>query len=390
MQNNPMKLSKYIDNLIHEHNEQAKKYKEQENDKIEFSLMSSLSNKSCQNYKLVNDYILAFNKHKESRRKLLEERKILGKVVSVLLNESFEFMNTSDLLKFCYTCVKDNYLDSTSFKSLVLATYFKIVEDELGSPSFESLHTIKSLLKVIDIIRNKNNPMYFDWKIFKGFTVVFQKNNLLYLEDKNVIEELFLTLFNYYIEVIDSMIEKCEKSHLKIVKIGSTNNPHFFDLMYTGFKPVYLQYLISNEAFICLLNEFSQQIIFIFYNMKKFSGLYLKLFSDVILTFLLLYRYKTLRPHLDIEEEKIALSLLEFINQMLNYQKTQELIQFIGYNTLYIDMLHTQYVSPKPKKQFISIRKEIELNILKINAKEIGFKKSFVYNFCNRIFTPYI
>jgi len=390
MQTQPLKLNKYIDSLISEHNEQNKKVREIDSDRLEFSIMSNFSNKSCNNYKIINDYILAFTKNKESRNKLLDERKILSKVISILLCENFEFINTSDLLRFCYISVKDDLIDSSSFKSLVLATYFKIVECELGSPSFESSKVIHSLLSLVNIIRNKNNPLYFDWKVFKSFSNVFQKNNLLYLEDQKIVEELFLTLLNNYIDLIDSIIEYADKSHLKVTKTAVINNPEFFSVMYFGFKPFYLQYFISNEAFKCLMSEFSQQIVYIQQNIKKLTGVHLKLFTDVILTFLLFYRYKSLRPLLNIEKDKIALFILEYINQLLFYQKTQEILSFIEFSpTLFEDMLKRHYTYQKPKKKFLAIKKELEMNMFKISSKDSLFKKSFIFNFCNKIFNPY-
>lgn len=385
-----MKNEKYIDSLILDHREKIKKQKKTEDDRLEFSIISNFSSKSCHSYKLVNDYTAAFVKHKESRRKLLEEQKILSKVISIMLNENFEFINTADLLKFCYICVKDNHIDSTNFKSLILATYFKIIESELGSPSFESLKFIRTLLKIISIIRKRNNLLYFDWKVFKSFACIFQKNSLLYLEDQKVIEELIMTLINNYIEWVDAMIEYSEKAHLKVVKTSVVNSAEFFTVIYFAFKPLYLQFFVSNETFRCLLTEFAEQVSYITSNIKKYSSHHLKLFVDVILTFLFFYRYKSLRGFFNIDEERAAFIVLEYISVLLCYHKFQEINYFIERGGgLFDDLLRKQFRSLKVKKQFVSVQKEIELNMIKISSKEIAFKKSFLSNFCNKIFKAY-
>jgi len=77
---------------------------------------------------------------------------------------------------------------------------------------------------------------------------------------------------------------------------------------------------------------------------------------------------------------------MEYINQMLSFQKVQDLSSFIEIGSgLFVEMLRKQYSSLNVKKQFVSVRKEIEINAIRISSKEVAFKKSFLFNFCNKV-----
>lgn len=252
---------------------------------------------------------------------------------------------------------------------LIISSYFYIFSENLGDPIFGSENILHDLIYLIKMAKSVNSSVYFDFRVFCGFEKIFERNRLLYLENEEVIKDIFVFLFEMYDDFFFEFFEICKNNFLD-KKIGSFRFPDFAIVLYYGLKPAFLNLLLKQENFKKIIFSFFEKTKRIFKIIKKIPHNCLKFVFDILKISSILIRFKNIQKIVKINKNILITKYLELILLFLKYQYFEELEKNIDFIYPNIQII---FKSVKNKKNFEHLFYEIE-KILNSKIKKIDPK----------------
>lgn len=325
----------------------------------------------------INVFIGQFLECKDSRRSFLHNSGMAPKIVKTMFHENFDMINLPGFLEVVMTIVRENYLKSHSFELLYLTTLLKVIEENMGNPSFETETTLSFLIELAGIIKSKSTFFYFNMKLFRAIGRVLSKNHLLYLESEDFISQLMLFVFDCYLENAIKLKEMLISTSKTQIDKNLVSESQFRLVCFYLSKPFYMRLMSRFEHFQGKLRAMSELFVVIAKLQGKFTPHIIDFYIDYYQTCLVLFNshLKSCLPVLSIEF--ILLRHDEIVAQLKKINQKDKLLGFKEFCGQYIQSMQMEIKPPvRPPAREALIR-----------VTPFAAKKSFAES-SKRIFTP--